>query len=102
MSDKIILKPTDYVALENGGLEYSYSYEEQYLDAEKLNELSKSELLDEMNRRWKEVQMFPIPSKVSRYALARDMAFAKGYDTGKADKIFSEHTSCGDESQREM
>lgn len=90
MNDKIILKPTDYVVSEEGEIGYSYSFEDQYSDGENLNKLSKEALLDERDRRWKAVQEMPLPSRISKYALARDMALAKGYDVREADQNINE------------
>ena len=95
MERKIILKPTDYIQKSDGKLCYSYDYESQYSDGEWLNSLSEKELSDECKKRWKSVQSFPIPSNVSRYSLARDLALAKGFDIGK-------HNNKTNEGQREF
>ena len=79
MDDKVFVKPTDYVILDNGELGYSFNYDEQFKDAKKLNELSKTDLLQEVDDRWKNVQELPVPSRVSKYTLAKDLAYAKGY-----------------------
>ena len=95
MDEKIIVKPTDYVVDENGNLGYSYDYETQYRDAEELNKLPKDALLDECEKRREEAFRFPVPSKISKYSLAKDLAFAKGYESREADKYL-------DEPQREF
>lgn len=95
MDEKIIIKPTDYVVEENGEIGYSYPYEEQYKDGERLNNLTKKDLLMECKNRWREVEELPVPSKISRYALARDLAFAKGY-------VSSEEETQSKEDQREF
>ena len=79
MDEKVIIKPTDYIVEENGEIGYSYSYEEQYRDGERLNNLTKKELLQECQNRWKDVEELPVPSKISRYELAKDLAFAKSF-----------------------
>lgn len=83
MGERVIVKPTDYTVDENGKVGYSYSYDKQYSDAEYLDGLTEKELLAEIDKRWQEVQSFPVPSKISRHALARDLALAKGFDISK-------------------
>ena len=80
MEERIIVKPTDYTVNENGKIDYSYSYDKQYDDAKFLDSLSQRELVAEINKRWQEVMAFPVPSKISKHALARDLALAKGFD----------------------
>ncbi len=86
MDEKIILKPTDYVVGEDGKLGYSYDYESQYKDAEHLDSLPKDALLDECKRRRSEAFSFPVPSNISKYSLAKDLAFAKGFVPREADR----------------
>lgn len=98
MDERFIVKPTDLVVDEKGNLGYSYDYEIQYKDAENLNNLTKSALLNECKRRKVEAFDFPVPSKISRYELAKDLAMAKGYLennlSGKSLKV--------EETQREF
>jgi len=87
MDEKIILKPTDYVVSEDGKLGYSYDYESQYRDAEHLDSLPKDALIDECKRRRNEAFSFPVPSNISKYSLAKDLAFAKGFVQGDSDGL---------------
>ena len=63
-------------------------------------DFTKEELLNEIRERWKKVQSFPIPSNVSKHALARDLALAKGFDLSKLNKISK--TNELDSKQREF
>jgi len=90
MERKIILKPTDYVQNIDGSLGYSYDYDSQYSDGEWLNSLAEKELILECENRWKQVQKFPIPSNISKYSLARDLALAKGFDISKLSQKTNE------------
>lgn len=98
MDERFIVKPTDYVIDEKGNLGYSYDYKEQYKDAEKLNDLNKSALLDECKRREIDAFEFPVPSKISRFELAKDLARAKGY----LEDNLSKTNSKTNEQQREF
>lgn len=97
MGEKIIVKPTDYTVEENGKIGYSYSYDNQYVDAKFLNSLSEKELVAEIAKRWNEVMKFPVPSNISRHALARDLALAKGFAVSQKTT-----TAKNEEIQREF
>ena len=96
--DRIIVKPTDYIINEEGKVDYSYNYGNQYDDAKYLDSLTEKEIKLEIDRRWKDVLDLPVPSNISKHALARDLALAKGFDISKKPVSASKQT----ESQREF
>ena len=70
----------------------------QYDDAKYLDSLTEKEIKLEIDRRWKDVLDLPVPSNISKHALARDLALAKGFDISKKPVSASKQT----ESQREF
>lgn len=80
MKEMIILKPTDYVAFKDGKVDYSYAYDTQYSDGEKLNQMTETELAQECKKRWDDFKKFPYPSNYSKLSLAQDLARAKGFN----------------------
>lgn len=98
MSDRIIVKPTDYIINENGKIDYSYGYDSQYDDARFLDGLTEKEIKLEIEKRWRSVMELPVPSNISKHALARDLALAKGFDISKKSGSSIKQS----ESQREF
>lgn len=79
MKEKIILKPTDYVAYEDGTMSYSYPMSDQYNDGESLNKLSEKDLKKECQNRWSNFKNHPTPANYSKLSIAQDLAYAKGF-----------------------